>query len=78
MTAAPHRPVIDVAEFGTLVKLAERYGLLILHWTRSDIDTFLVHDDASTYRYRVGARSPANPPASELAEPAVDAQVGEA
>jgi hypothetical protein len=24
----------------------------VLHWTRSDIETFVVQDDAATYRYR--------------------------
>ena len=46
------RPIVDVTEFATLARLAERYGLLILHWTRSEIETFVVQDDATTYRYR--------------------------
>jgi signal peptidase I len=48
------RPVIDVTTFATLAKLAERYGLLILHWSRSEGTTFIVQDEASTYRYRTG------------------------
>jgi len=52
--APPGRPVVDVMNFRTLVRVAERYGLLILHWTRSNVDTYLVHDDATTYRYRTG------------------------
>ena len=48
------RPVIDVVDFQTLAKLAERYGLLVLHWSRSDIETFIVQDDNTTYRYRSG------------------------
>lgn len=49
------RPVIDVSEFTTLVKLAERYGLLVLHWSRSDVETFVVQDESTTYRYRAAA-----------------------
>jgi signal peptidase I len=45
------RPVVDVAEFGTLVKLAERYGLLVLHWSRGDVTTYVVRDESATYRY---------------------------
>lgn len=52
------RPVIDVSEFATLVKLAERYGLLVLHWSRSNVETFVVQDESITYRYRTAA-SPA-------------------
>ena len=49
------RPVVDVAEFATLVKLAERYGLLVLHWSRGDETTYVVRDEGATYRYRSGA-----------------------
>ncbi|MFD1212689.1 S24 family peptidase [Arthrobacter sp. GCM10027362] len=56
MPAPPGRPVIDVATFATLAKLAERYGLLVLHWTRSGVETFIVQDEATTYRYRTGTR----------------------
>lgn len=49
------RPVVDVTEFGVLAKLAERYGLLILHWSRAGVDTFVVQDDATTFRFRTGA-----------------------
>lgn len=38
----------------TLVKLAERHGPLVLHWSRADVDTFIVQDEATTYRYRTG------------------------
>lgn len=49
------RPVIDVTTFSTLAKLAERYGLLVLHWSRSGVETFVVQDENITYRYRPGA-----------------------
>jgi signal peptidase I len=58
------RPVIDVVDFPTLAKLAERYGLLVLHWTRSGIETFIVQDDNTTYRYRSGDGVGAQPVAT--------------
>ena len=54
MPAPQGRPVIDVTTFATLAKLAERYGLLVLHWARSDVETFIVQDENITYRYRTG------------------------
>ena len=51
----PGRPVVDVVDFPTLARLAERYGLLVLHWSRSDVETFVVQDEGTTYRYRTGA-----------------------
>jgi signal peptidase I len=48
------RPIVDVTDFVTLARVAERYGLLVLHWTRSGVDTFIVQDEATTYRYRTG------------------------
>lgn len=63
------RPVVEVAEPSTLVKLAERYGLLVLHWTRSGIETYVVQDDAVTYRYRAGATAP---PAATVEDVDVD------
>jgi hypothetical protein len=55
MLAPQGRPVIDVTTFSTLAKLAERYGLLVLHWARSGVETFVVQDENITYRYRAGA-----------------------
>ncbi|MGJ9402715.1 signal peptidase I [Arthrobacter sp. KK5.5] len=54
VSAPEGRPVIDVATFPTLAKLAERYGLLVLHWSRSEVETFIVQDENITYRYRTG------------------------
>jgi signal peptidase I len=48
------RPVVNVTEFKTLVRLAERYELLILHWARNDAETFVVQDEGTTYRYQCG------------------------
>lgn len=63
-------PVIDVDDFATLARLAERYEALVLHWTRSDVDTFVVQDQAATYRYRYRATAaPAAAPADGAAAP---------
>lgn len=55
MPTAPGRPVVDVTDFATLVKLAERYGLLVMHWSRSGVETFVVQDEGTTFRYRAPA-----------------------
>jgi hypothetical protein len=57
VTAPPHLPLIEVTEFATLAKLAERCGLLVLHWSRSHVDTFIVLDEGTTYRYRAGDKN---------------------
>ncbi len=68
MPAPQGRPVIDVTTFPTLAKLAERYGLLVLHWNRSGVETFIVQDENITYRYRAGSNpAPVERP-SELAD----------
>ncbi len=51
------RPVVDVVDFATLAKLAQRYGLLVMHWSRSNVETFVVQDEGTTYRYRTGTGS---------------------
>ncbi len=48
-----------------LARLAERYGPLVLHWTRSDIETFIVQDDPTTYRYRTQAGTTSAGPVTE-------------
>ena len=67
--------VIDVADFATLAKVAQRYGLLVMHWSRSDVDTFLVLDETAGYRYRCGADS--HVPDAETPAAAEHAHVGE-
>ncbi|HET7386952.1 MAG TPA: signal peptidase I [Nocardioidaceae bacterium] len=52
--APPGHSIIDVGNIATLAKLAERYGLLILHWARSGVETFIVQDESATYRFRIG------------------------
>lgn len=49
------RPVVDVPDVDSLVKLAERYGLLVLTWSRGGTDTYVVQDESTTYRCRSGA-----------------------
>ncbi|KRE74469.1 DUF5305 family protein [Arthrobacter sp. Soil762] len=66
---APHgRPVIDVTTFPTLAKLAERYGLLVLHWSRSGVETFVVQDENITYRYGAGSDSAQAEPQPHLVD----------
>jgi hypothetical protein len=77
MSAPPGRPVVDVTEFATLARLAERYGLLVLHWTRSGVETFVVQDEGTTFRYRTGAGDASDPgiadtPAEGVADRAGD------
>jgi signal peptidase I len=51
---AAGRPVVDVPDVDTLARLAERYGLLVLQWSRGGIDTYVVQDENTTFRYRAG------------------------
>jgi hypothetical protein len=51
---APGHPVVDVPDVDSLARLAERYGLLVLHWSRGEIDTYVVQDEHTTFRYRAG------------------------
>lgn len=55
MTSGAGRPVVDVTAFSALARLAERYGLLVLHWSRSGVETFMVQDENTTFRYRTAA-----------------------
>jgi signal peptidase I len=60
---AAGRPVVDVPDIESLARLARRYGLLMLHWDRGGVDTYVVQDESVTYRYRTGGR-----PAQQVAE----------
>jgi signal peptidase I len=55
MSTPSGRPTVDVVDFATLAKLAGRYELLVLHWSRSGVETFLLQDQGTTYRYRTGS-----------------------
>jgi hypothetical protein len=52
----PGRPVVDVPDITSLARLADRYGLLILHWSQGDVHTFIVQDEGTTFRCRHGSR----------------------
>lgn len=52
LTSPPGKPVINCTDFHVLVRLAERYGLLIFHWSRNNSETFVVRDEGVTYRFR--------------------------
>ncbi|MDY7084901.1 MAG: signal peptidase I [Actinomycetota bacterium] len=53
ITPAPGATVVHVDSFKALVKLAERYGQLILTWGGPDAVHFVVRDEGITYRYRL-------------------------
>jgi signal peptidase I len=53
MASPPGKPVVNVDNFPSLVKLAERYGQMILTWRRPDADDFVVRDEGITYRFRI-------------------------
>ena len=61
----PGRPVVDVPDMAALATLAERYGLLVLHWERSGVTTYVVQDEATTYRYRTNVVHEARDPVEE-------------
>lgn len=46
-------PAIDVSSIKALARLAEASGQLILHNHDGDLDTYLVNDEGSVYRYQV-------------------------
>jgi signal peptidase I len=58
MPSPPGKPVVNVDNFPALVRLAERYGQMILTWRRPDADDFVVRDEGITYRYRVPLEEP--------------------
>jgi hypothetical protein len=58
MASPPGKPVVLVDNFPALVRLAERYGQMILTWRRPDADDFVVRDEGITYRYRVPLDEP--------------------
>jgi signal peptidase I len=65
MPAPQGRQVVDVTTFATLAQLAERYGLLVLHWSRNGVETFIVQDQGATYRYRAGRGECSGPSTEE-------------
>lgn len=66
------QPLVDVTDLFALARLAQRSGVLLLHWARSDVHTFVVHDDGVTYRHRVEdttRRSKSLRPTTQTASP---------
>ncbi|GIE79150.1 hypothetical protein Aph02nite_51000 [Actinoplanes philippinensis] len=64
MASPPGKPIVTVDTFPALVKLAEKYGQMILTWTRPDgADDFVVRDEGILYRYRIepSAAAPGKP-----------------
>lgn len=59
MASPPGKPVVTVDNFPALVRLAERYGQMILTWRRPEADDFIVRDEGITYRYRIPLDEPA-------------------
>ena len=59
-------PVIEVSEFATLAKLAERCGQLVMHWSRAGVETFVIMDEGTTYRYRTSSGLAAEPAPEDL------------
>jgi signal peptidase I len=58
MPSPPGKPVVNVDNFPALVRLAEKYGQMILTWRRPDADDFVVRDEGITYRYRIPLDEP--------------------
>lgn len=46
-------PPVDVANFKALVRLAEAAGQVILHHQADAVDTYLVNDNGTVYRYQI-------------------------
>ncbi|MEU8657101.1 DUF5305 family protein [Actinoplanes philippinensis] len=66
MASPPGKPVVIVDTFPALVKLAEKYGQMILTWTRPDgADDFVVRDEGILYRYRIEPSAAPTPPKPE-------------
>ncbi|WP_127497651.1 signal peptidase I [Actinoplanes solisilvae] len=79
-TAPPAaRQVVRVTEFRTLVRLAERYSLLITHWRTEDSTMFSVQDESSTYWYATGSGGDTWPePSTTVAAPTAQPVVARA
>ena len=64
--------VIDVPGPRDLARLAERYGLLVLHWAEADEHVFVVQDEGTTYRWTTVGAPDAEPEPSFLSDAAED------
>ena len=75
MPTPPGRPVVDVPAFSALARLAQRYDLLVLHWARSGVHTYVVQDDSTIFRYRTRTPDPpTSGPDAEIPPPHRDPQ----
>jgi signal peptidase I len=90
LSPPPDRPVVRMADFSMMARLAERYGLLVLHWSTSTSATFVVPDEAATYWYctdpvtavpqgaaLAGTLEPAEPPRRKIVAGEPAGSVGE-
>ena len=48
-------PPVDVTSFKALARLAESSGQLVLHHQADAVDTYLVNDNGTVYRYQISA-----------------------
>jgi hypothetical protein len=46
-------PPVDVTSFKALARLAESAGQLVLHHQADAVDTYLVNDNGTVYRYQI-------------------------
>jgi hypothetical protein len=75
-TYDPVRPPIDVTSIGALAQLAERSERLILHHQDEGVDTYLVDDEGTLYRYRAASNGLPRIPALSLVDDRVYETVG--
>jgi hypothetical protein len=67
-TYDPVRPPIDVTSIGALAQLAERSERLILHHQADGVDTYLVDDEGTLYRYQAASNGVPRIPALSLVD----------
>ncbi|MFC4065588.1 S24 family peptidase [Actinoplanes subglobosus] len=78
MASPPGKPVVIVDTFPALVKLAEKYGQMILTWTRPDgADDFVVRDEGILYRYRIEPPPAPVIPVRSASQQAEESRAGE-
>jgi signal peptidase I len=63
----PGTAMIEVRDFDALAKLATCLGLMIVHWSRSGVHTFAVHDGPTVYRLRLGTPAAQEAPQEQTA-----------
>jgi hypothetical protein len=73
--SSPGRSVVNVSDFKSLARLAERYQLLVLHSFRDHRATFAVQDECTTYLYRCAVRDSTTPMGSDAMAGDIPAEV---